>query len=148
MAGDVVVSHPAGRVEGARLGSLEGWRLAGNDAVDSKQGSWTLSTHQEILPGVQTSVYDNGVVAAIAEAGAQAKIPVETKQGNFSFSAAEQRWGVRKSYLNGRAIVERVPDSFRISESEEDQDYPAMTQTGDNVWRIFYSWRRQVSATC
>ncbi len=126
------------RVDGAKLAALEGVRLAGADTVDSAHGTWSLSSHRDTPPG--SAVYENGVVVSIADAGQQAKIAIDTAQGTFSFPVHDQPWGARRAYLKGRAVVERVPNTFRITGSDGDQDYPAMTQTGDNVWVAYIEY--------
>jgi len=76
------------------------------------------------------------MVAAKLE-DSQARFAVETAQGSFAFTAAELPYGVVRSYLKNRVLVERVPTSVQLTVSDEEQDFPAVAQSGDDVYVSF-----------
>jgi hypothetical protein len=125
-------------VSPGRIVNIEGWRFSGEDSTDSRS-SWKLSTRRieakypaerkQALP-----VVDNGVIVKASEEDSAAQFDVKTKQGDFSFRAGDIPFGPGKRFLNGRVVVDRVPCTEQITSSEQEQDFPAMAQSGDSVY--------------
>ena len=123
---------------GGRILSIQGWRFAATDASDyssswkasSRRGLPAAGARQQGQPG---PVLENGVIVGAALESPQARFSVETGQGNFSFSAAEVRYGATRPALKGRVLIDRVPNTLQLTASDEEQDFPAAAQSDDEV---------------
>ena len=67
---------------------------------------------------------------------------VQTAQGNFSFSSQDVPFGTSLTLLDGRALVAQTPSSLAVASSNEEEDYPAIAQSGDE-----YTWPISASST-
>jgi hypothetical protein len=120
---------------GAQMLSLRGWRFSGTDAVTGLAG-WRLSTRRAPATGTQTvgAMLENGVLLAITPDEATATVTVSTPQGAFSFKPSAVAWGTPSNFLKNAARVDRVPATWALTTSYEEQDFPAAAQAGDDVW--------------
>jgi hypothetical protein len=111
------------------VSSIQGWRFRGEDSTDSVSTWKAWSGASLILIGRQNAgqappMLENGVVVAVTNDSAT--LNVKTKQGDFSFAAADVPFGATKKFLNGRVVVDRVPNTVRLTDSLEDEDFPAV----------------------
>ena len=117
------------------VASIRGWRFADGDSVDSRS-SWKCSTRG--LPAGNSvnaiAIAPNGVVVTAAVSDPATRFEVKTAQGNFTFTAAEIAWGQDKEFLDGRVEVERVPSIAQLTDSTDEQDFPAIAQSDDTVY--------------
>jgi len=123
--------------------SIQGWRFAENDSTDYTS-AWTVSTHAAAPSAAQRqrglphgTVIENGVIISATGVTPQSKYTIETKQGNFSFLAPEIQYGESKSVLNGRVQVDRVPPTLQLTTSAEEEDFPVVAQTPDELYLAF-----------
>ncbi|MBK5290268.1 MAG: hypothetical protein JJE04_01055, partial [Acidobacteriia bacterium] len=131
-------------VNGGQVRSIQGWRFAGGDSTDYR-ASWKLSTRraqnrpaaQQKKGGAGGPMEDNGVILTASLSSAQASFDVKTPQGSFSFTAQELPYGETKTALDGRVRIDRVPSSLQITTSAEEQDHPALAQSGDDVYLAY-----------
>jgi hypothetical protein len=93
--------------------------------------SWKITSDKPDKPGL---LVENGVLVAAEVAAPDAVFEVKTAQGEFSFSAQEVGFGPGKSFLDGRVIVERLPFTTQLTRSPEEQDHPAIAQSGNAVY--------------
>ncbi len=127
---------------GARILSIQGWRFAGTDSSDYRS-SWKASSRPGLpgaagrRAGMPGPILENGVIVAAKLEDSQTRFSVETAQGNFAFTAAETPYGEVGSVLNGRVLVERVPSALQLTTSDEEQDFPAVAQSGDDVYASY-----------
>src|SRR5215813_7124960 len=119
-------------VTGANIQIIRGWRFTGADSVSG--GAWKLSTRTTPGVGQTGPTQENGVIVKVSEASAPITFNVTTTQGGFSFSSSELPFGVSKTFLNGRALVAQTGAQFQLSNSTEEEDFPAMAQSGDDVY--------------
>ena len=117
------------------IGSIRGWRFVGNDSTDSVS-SWKCSTRQGVANNANAAapLLPNGVVVTDTKSDPGAQFSVKTAQGDFSFTASEIAWGEEKAFLDGRVVVDRVPTMARLTDSTDEQDFPAIAQSDDNVY--------------
>ena len=127
-------------VTGGRLVRLEGWRFFQADAV-SGESSWKLEIKRvpfENQPDKPNKVAGNsGPTLNVVPAGvvvtadaSSSSIEFRTAQGTFSVPVREVVWGKHLAYLDGDAVVERVPTAFRVSpDNAEQHDYPSLAVT-------------------
>ena len=125
---------------GARILNVRGWREAETDRVDGT--SWKLSTRRVALTRGNRNVsrypaLENGVYVRAETTDADASFRVKTTQGEFAFRAADVDLGAPGLYLDGKASVEQVPVSTRLTTSIEEQDYPALARSGDTVYLAY-----------
>lgn len=130
---------------GARISSLEPWRFEGSDAI-LEHGSWRASTHQIRLFGggrlAGPGFVPNGVIVWLDGAGENTELQVKTAQGEFSVSLAGIPYGKLQHLLNGRVMADRIPGVARITDTPEEQDYPAAaTDKAGNVRLAYLEFR-------
>jgi hypothetical protein len=122
--------------------SIQGWRFSGNDSSDY-QTSWKASTRRGPLraaatrkkgPDAKGPMLDNGVLIAADLKDSNARYEIATPQGDFAFQAQEIPYGAVKTFLDGRVQVDRVPSTVQLNTSDEEQDHPAIAQSGDDVY--------------
>lgn len=120
---------------GATVEILRGWRFAGTDSISGN--TWKLSTRPTPSLNPPGPVEENGIIAKITPPAGTATFNVTTPQGNFSFTTQDVSFGVRKTFLNGRAIVTQANTQFQLTTGEEDEDFPASAQSGDDVYLAY-----------
>jgi hypothetical protein len=76
----------------------------------------------------------NGVLVAL-RAPDDARLTLETAQGNFSVVLAEVADGSTRRYLDGRVEAQIVPTAIRLYDGPDQQDFPAAAADGrGNTW--------------
>ena len=123
-------------VAGANIQILRGWRFAGTDAI-SGTTSWKMMTRATPALTPPGPVQENGLIVKIAAATAPVTFNVTTTQGNFSFSSQDLPFGVSKTFLNGRALAAQTGAQFQLTSSAEEEDFPSMAQSGDDVYLAY-----------
>jgi hypothetical protein len=119
---------------------VEPWRFDDDDRLESGASGtarWKLSTHPARAFGAaaQRPVVANGLVATFRQITSASAVRVETAQGNFQFRPSELSYGRAAKFLDGRAMVDRVPASTQVTRSRDEQDYPAAAVDRDgSVW--------------
>lgn len=128
------------KVTGGDVASIQGWRFAQSDSSDYKS-SWKASTRHLPPPNAAQRknaqggpIAENGVLIAATLANPQAKLEIRTAQGSFAFTAQEMPLGESKAFLDGRVAVERTPSSIQLTTSTDDEDFPAIASSGDDVY--------------
>jgi len=121
---------------GATIQIIRGWRFSGTDAI-SETSSWKLSTRETPSLTPPGPVQENGLIIKITDQATPATFNITTQQGNFSFSTQDLPFGVSKTFLNGRALAARTGTQFQLSSSEEDEDFPAIAQSGDDIYLTY-----------
>jgi hypothetical protein len=117
------------RASGAQIRAVQGWRLSAGNRVDGSQ--WVITSERTENPA---QLVENGVEVTADLLDPKAIFTVETAQGGFRFTPADIPFGSGKSYLGGRAAVERLPLTTRLTHSPEEQDYPVMAQSAEKVY--------------
>jgi hypothetical protein len=131
------------KVAPGEIYSIQGWRFRkGIDTTDNRS-SWKCSSGLSLTQvghthkGDAPPMLENGVVVATTTRDPGARFDVKTKQGTFFFTAGEIPWGQTKSFLGGSVKVDRVPNSLQLTDSLEDEDFPAIAQSGDTVYMTY-----------
>ncbi len=135
----------------ARAGHIEAvepWRFEGTDAL--RGTSWVASTHPVRLFGArglfgntaQVPYVANGVLLYLDDANENTAIDVTTAQGNFTIRLNEIPYGTAANALNNRVMVDRVPPFTQLTNSPEEQDYPAaVADKSGNVWVAYLEFK-------
>ena len=140
-----------GSVAGARIVRIEPWRFdvtvqedgtAVADAIHSAD-SWTISTHRGRAsaagPGTMAP---NGVIVLLEGESNNTQLDVKTAQGNFRVSLEEIPYGKSVKLLDGRVMADRVPPSYQITNTPDEQDYPSLAADGNgNLWLAYVEFR-------
>jgi hypothetical protein len=135
-------------VRGGRIASVEPWRFEGADAINGN--SWVASTHPVRLFGgrglfglsTELPVVANGVVLYLDDASGNTTIDVNTAQGNFSVRVGDIPYGKIANALNNRVIIDRIPPVTELTNSPEEQDYPAaVSDKSGNVWLAYMEFK-------
>ena len=128
-------------LSGGNVTSIQGWRFADRDSSDYKS-SWKASTRRAVVAGAAQKkkkaqagpLLENGVLIGAALSSPQARFEIKTSHGAFAFAAQEIPMGASKSFLDGRVSVDRTPSTVQLTTSDEEQDFPAIAQSGDDVY--------------
>src|SRR5579862_2959383 len=125
-------------VTGGSISSLKGWRFAGKDAIQGTTG-WTLTTKAAAVVSGTGNVLENGVILTSPDNGGNPAFTVSltASKQTFSFTAQEIQFGPPKSFLAGRAIVLRVPPGLPLGQTIEEEDFPAIAQSGDDIYMAY-----------
>jgi hypothetical protein len=123
---------------GAFILNLQGWRFSDTDAITGTTG-WKMSTREAPPPPSATSgpMQENGVIVTIAAPTSPVTFAVKTAQGTFSFSSTDIPFGVSKSFLSGSARVAQTAAPLQMTASNEEEDFPSMAQSGDDVYLAY-----------
>jgi len=123
---------------GATILSLQGWRFSDTDAI-SGTSSWTASTRTAPPGPNQTTgpMQENGVIVTIAAPTCAVSFNVTTKNGNFTFSPSGVPFGTTKNFLSASVKVMQTAAPFQLTNSSEEEDFPAMAQSGDDVYLAY-----------
>ena len=131
---------------GARITSIEPWRFDADDAIQSGN-AWRVATHPIRLFGAQAAqlanlFVANGVIVWLADERDDAELAVKTAQGEFAVRLADIPYGTQKHFLNDRAMADRIPPVTRMSDTPEEQDYPAAAaDKSGNVWLAYVEFK-------
>jgi hypothetical protein len=124
-------------VTGGRLAALHQARFDKDDKLNAAAGSWTCHTRRSavhdprdwfvgakhVVPTNMTApkgpMVPNAVLAGI-ESGSEVR--VKTAQGEFRFSPASIRYGAPAKFLDGRVQVEREPQPYNLTASDDTED--------------------------
>ena len=130
------------QAEGASVTSLEPWRFEGSDTISG--ASWKISTHPIRLFGAAANrqVVANGVIVHLSARSEDAVVRVTTTQGNFEVRLNEIPYGTSVTRMEGRVFVDRVPLPTRITETPDEEDFPAAAaDKNGNVWLAYSVFR-------
>jgi hypothetical protein len=121
--------------------TLQPWRFEG---VDSFNGQvFHLTTHPARLfggatPAGASPIVANGFLVGLENTNESSQVDITTSQGDFSFKASDIVYGTPLYKLGGRVFVDRVPPSTRLTETKEEEDYPAIaTGANDEAWLAY-----------
>jgi hypothetical protein len=131
------------KMSSGQILGIKGWRFVDGDSTDAKS-SWKASSRKSISQTTRPTgplavfvMFETGVIVEVSDEDPAAELQIATKQGDFSFQARAVGWGEPRSFLDGRAVVERVPLTLQLTTSTEDQDFPAIAQRGDAVYASY-----------
>ncbi len=135
-------------VQGGAAPTLEPWRFEGADSISGT--AWKVSTHQVKLfsQGRQVNgtpildVVANGVIVHLPQASNDTVLRFKTAQGNFEVRLGEIPYGSSVLKLNGRVFADRVPAAERLTETPDEEDFPAAaTAKNGDIWIAYVVFR-------
>ncbi len=131
------------RVTGGTIASLDPWRFEGSDGISGS--TWHCSNHPVRLfngttpaaPG-GNNIVANGVVLTVAGTGGDPEVNVTTAQGDFAFRLSELTYGIPVPRLGGKVVLDRVPAATQITNTKDEEDFPAAAAAKDGtVWLAY-----------
>jgi hypothetical protein len=146
------VNDPAGSVwdgsittTGGTIVNVTGWRFYDTDSVSGSaaSGNWSWKATLRTTPSFNPPgpVMETGVIVTVSAPSGPVTFNVTTKQGNFTFSSADVPFGVSKLFLtngtNFQVHVMQTASPLQLTTSNEDQDFPSMAQSGDDVYLTY-----------
>jgi len=139
--GDQEPSHWDGsvRITGGKIRSMQVWRPAEGDRVEGER--FSVMTRRlapagaaQKKAGLPGPIQDNGLLLAVELLNTGTRFDVLTERGGFSFTADQVGLGDPRNFLDGQASVERVPSTVQLTDSLEEQDFPAVAEAGDTLY--------------
>lgn len=131
---------------GATVKSVEGWRLDQADAVEGT--SWKLSTRgPRLFQGAQQNrqaamPVANGVLIHLVNATPNASLAITTAKGNLELKVSDIPYGTNVTRMDGNVFADRIPPVARITETPDEDDFPAAAagKNGD-AWMTYMVFR-------
>jgi hypothetical protein len=131
-------------VSGASIRGVEPWRFEGPDAISGN--SWKVSTRAIRLFGGANRkgtppIVANGVIVGLSGATGSSELQVKTAQGDFTVRMSDIPYGKPASALNGRVMLDRIPAASRITDSPDEQDFPAAAARNGEIWIAYLEFK-------
>src|SRR3984957_6119347 len=115
-------------VEGGRVARIDPWRFSTDDEIHA-DNSWRVSTHPIVLDWDSwtdsTPVASNGVIVWLSGETPDTEVQVRTARGDFNFRLSQLAYGRFRYQLSGRTSADLIPPSSQLTNSPDEQDYPA-----------------------
>jgi hypothetical protein len=132
--------------QGASITRLDPWRFGKEDDITGSN-SWKASTRPvlsflHLISGQKAPVGDNGVIVWLDKVEDNTELQVKTAQGDFTVRLSDIPYGKFQYALGGRAAVDRIPPSWQLTNSPDEQDYPAAV-SGHNgeIWLAYQQFQ-------
>jgi len=136
----------AASVTGANILEEKGWRFDEPDKISNATTTgFDFSFATKMSPHDPSGAYheENGLIITVADGppanftvtycSAPAKAAKCKPTTNFSFTS-DQAFETVRSFQSGAILVYRVPAMRQLTNTPEEEDYPAMAQSGDDVY--------------
>ena len=145
------------KVSGGEAVGLRSWRPRAADKIDGLN-SWKLATSQGIKfryrnwepepsTPVPEYVYHPGLIVSL-QAKRNAKVSIDTVNGNFSFRLSELPPARRKSFLGGAVSVERAAAAESVSSREHENGFASIAVDDSGArwvaWVGYRDWANRV----
>jgi hypothetical protein len=135
------------KITGVGQCTLEPWRFAGSDNIVGE--FFHMATHQGMLfhTANESPVLANGIIIRATEVGNSSEFSFTTAQGGFSFRASEVGYGKGIYKLGGRVYVDRIPVATRLTDTPEEEDYPALAAGANgDIWLAYVQFHHSPDA--
>src|SRR5580692_1170320 len=130
-------------VDRGRITKTDPWRFSKEDEILSAS-SWKASTAPLMTrtAAEAKSVVDNGVILWLSGEDENSTVRITTAQGDFSVRLGDVPYGKFQHALDGRVAIDRLPPSWQVTSSLDEQDYPvaAIAPNGD-IWLAYLEFR-------
>jgi hypothetical protein len=135
-------------VDRGRITKLDPWRFSKTDEIHA-DGSWKISTAPvmsflHLVERQTPPMGTNGVIVWLSGEDPTSEIRINTPRGPFSFKLADVPYGKFHYALDGNACVDRVPPSWRLTDSPDEQDYPAAAAAPNgDIWVAYVEFKHR-----
>ncbi len=122
--------------------SLEPWRFEGIDNIYGEL--FHISTHTGYMG---SPTFANGFIISATAVEDSSTFSFSTAQGNFSFRASEVPYGGGIYELGGKVYVDRVPVTHQLTDTPEEEDYPALAAGANGeIWLAYVQFHHSPDA--
>jgi Protein of unknown function (DUF3604) len=122
-----------GTFSGQRVGDITAneWKFLAGDNIDGRL--FHLSTHPDnrfagATLGAGAPIVPNGFILTADRVTESSEFQFTTAQGDFQFRASDVPYGKGIYRLEERVYIDRLPASYRLTETPEEEDYPAIAK--------------------
>jgi hypothetical protein len=135
------------KVTGSTILAMDIWRRGKGDSSNVAKGSFVVNTRKVTGVVGNTSLPENGVILTVAPQTSDITfgVGITHKSGVavdctanpqlcFSFKSSDVPFGAGKYFLGGSVYVARTASTLQLTKSLEEQDFPAIARSGDDVW--------------
>jgi len=136
------------KVAPGEIERIDGWLLDADDEVRGTTG-WKISTRRsrlmgepaDLIPPEKWPVVETGIIVTVAGFSAASKVEVQTASGVLSFRLVDIAYGRPLPLLGGTVEVDRVPASIQLTNTPEEQDFPAVAVSPDGTaWMAYVQY--------
>jgi hypothetical protein len=124
--------------------TLEGWRFDLDEqlGLDKIEGnSFRIATHPPRLndiPELPCGAVANGFIINADAVSESTEFAITTARGDFSFRASEIPYAAGIYKLGGRVYVDRVPHAVRLTDTQDEEDYPSIASAPNgDIWLAY-----------
>jgi hypothetical protein len=122
-----------GTFSGERVGKITAteWKFIAGDNIDGQL--FHFSTHPDIrfagaTAGSGAPIVPNGFILTAERVTESSEFSITTAQGDFKFRASDLAYGKGIYRLGERVYIDRVPASYRLTNTPEEEDYPSIAK--------------------
>jgi len=135
------------KVENAGRYTLEGWRFEGDDNVHGNRFHFSTRAARRFGESEGRTIVANGLIITASSVTESSEFVFKTAQGEFSFRASEIPYAKGIYELDGRVYVDRIPVAARLTNTREEEDYPAIASgpNGD-IWLAYVQFHHSPDA--
>ena len=127
-----------GTLEAREAGAIktEGWRFEGDDNFNDNV--FHFYTHPARGFEDVSQVVANGFIINADDVNESSEFRITTARGDFSFRASEIPYGQGVYKLGGRVYIDRIPAAQQLTDTPEEEDYPATANAPNgDVWLTY-----------
>ena len=128
-------------VQGGSVSRIDPWRFTPDDEIH-RDNSWRVATHPILIDWDSWTdsppFSDNGVIIWLSGESSDTQISIETARGDFHLRLGDLAFGRFEYKLAGRVAVDRIPASWQLTNTPDEEDYPAaaVSANGD-IWLAY-----------
>jgi hypothetical protein len=128
-------------VQGGSVSRIDPWRFTPDDEIH-QDNSWRVATHPILIDWDSWTdsppFADNGVIIWLTGESPDTQLSVKTARGDFSLRLGDLSFGRFQYELAGRVALDRIPASWQLTNTPEEEDYPAaaVASNGD-IWLAY-----------
>ena len=122
-----------GTFSGERVGKITAteWKFMAGDNIDGQL--FHFSTHPDqrfagATAGPGAPIVPNGFILTAERVTESSEFSFTTAQGDFQFRASDLSYGNGIYRLGERVYIDRVPASYRLTDTPEEEDYPSIAK--------------------
>ncbi|HTS68867.1 MAG TPA: hypothetical protein VMO17_07770, partial [Terriglobia bacterium] len=135
------------KVKDAGAVTMEGWRFEADDSVNGNHFHFSTRPNRQFGEAETRTIVANGLIVTASAATDNSEFRFKTAQGDFSFLPAEVPYGKGVYKLDGRVYVDRIPVAARLTNSPEEEDYPALASgSNGDVWLAYIQFCHSADA--
>jgi hypothetical protein len=132
-----------GTFSGERVGKITAteWKFLAGDNIDGQLFHFSTHPDQRFIGsagGNGAPIVPNGFILTAERVTESSEFSFTTAQGDFRFRASDLSYGNGIYRLGEKVYIDRVPASYRLTDTPEEEDYPSIAsgKNGD-AWLAY-----------